>query len=60
VVAPGYTHPAKFVDGNPYGTSFHDAGGSAAVDDITREAARVQAERVVAVARALRRGTEAA
>ncbi len=53
VVAPGYTHPDKFADGNPYGTSHHDAGGTAAVDDTVRAAARVQAERVVRFARAI-------
>lgn len=53
VVAPGYTHPDKFTDGNPYGTSHHDAGGTAPVDDTTRAAARVQAERVVKFARAI-------
>jgi NAD(P)H dehydrogenase (quinone) len=60
LVPPGYTNAAKFGDGNPYGTSFHDAGGAAAVDDTAFEAARVQARRVVDVARALRRGVEAA
>lgn len=54
VVAPGYTHPDKFADGNPYGTSHHDAGGTAPVDDVTRAAARVQAERVVRFARTAR------
>jgi NAD(P)H dehydrogenase (quinone) len=54
LVAPGYTDPAKFTDGNPYGTSHVDAQGDAPVDDRTRAAARVQAERVVRVARALR------
>ncbi|SBT38157.1 NAD(P)H:quinone oxidoreductase [Micromonospora auratinigra] len=53
VVAPGYTHPDKFADGNPYGTAHHDAGGTAPVDDTTRAAARVQAERVVRFARAV-------
>jgi NAD(P)H dehydrogenase (quinone) len=53
VVAPGYTHPDKFADGNPYGTSHHDGGGSIAVDDTVRAAARVQAERVVRFARAI-------
>ncbi|MFJ8532111.1 NAD(P)H:quinone oxidoreductase [Streptomyces sp. NPDC093591] len=53
VVAPGFTHPHKFVDGNPYGTAHHDAGGSAPVGDVTRNAARVQAERVVTLARAV-------
>ncbi|GAA3732226.1 NAD(P)H:quinone oxidoreductase [Streptomyces tremellae] len=50
VVAPGYTDPAKFADGNPYGTSHVDAQGSIPVGDETREAARVQAERVVRIA----------
>jgi NAD(P)H dehydrogenase (quinone) len=53
VVAPGYTHPSKFVDGNPYGTSHCDVGGTAPVDDIAIAAARIQAERVVRVAAAL-------
>ncbi|WP_051833755.1 NAD(P)H:quinone oxidoreductase [Streptomyces sp. NRRL S-646] len=53
VVAPGFTHPDKFADGNPYGTAHHDAGGTLPVGDVTRNAARVQAERVVRVARAL-------
>ncbi|MFK0119774.1 NAD(P)H:quinone oxidoreductase [Streptomyces sp. NPDC090994] len=53
VVAPGFTHPDKFVDGNPYGTAHHDAGGTAPVGDVTRNAARVQAERVVTLARAV-------
>lgn len=54
VVAPGYTHPDKFADGNPYGTSHHDQNGQAPVDDVVRAAARVQAERVVTYARAIR------
>jgi NAD(P)H dehydrogenase (quinone) len=56
VVAPGYTDPAKFVDGNPYGTSHVSAQGKNPVDDIARNAAAVQAKRVVAVAGALRDG----
>jgi NAD(P)H dehydrogenase (quinone) len=54
VVAPGYTDPAKFADGNPYGTSFCDDGGTSQLDDVTRKAAAVQAARVVRMARALR------
>ncbi|MFE2102302.1 NAD(P)H:quinone oxidoreductase [Streptomyces sp. NPDC059468] len=53
VVAPGFTHPDKFLDGNPYGTAHHDAGGTEPVGDITRRAARVQAERVVRLAQAV-------
>jgi NAD(P)H dehydrogenase (quinone) len=60
VVAPGYTHPDKWRDGNPYGTSHHDAGGTQPVDDTTRAAARVQADRVVKLARAVTAGFAAA
>ncbi|WP_069813203.1 NAD(P)H:quinone oxidoreductase [Streptomyces sp. TP-A0874] len=59
VVAPGYTDPAKFADGNPYGTSHVDAQGNNPVDDTTREAARIQAERVVKIASALKAGLAA-
>ncbi|MDJ0382909.1 NAD(P)H:quinone oxidoreductase [Streptomyces sp. G-G2] len=55
VVAPGYTHPDKFTDGNPYGTAHWSGGkGSRPVDDTTRNAARAQAERVVRFARAVK------
>ncbi len=60
VVAPGYTDPAKFADGNPYGTSHVDAQGNNPVDDTTRTAARVQAERVVKIASGLKAGLAAA
>lgn len=53
LVAPGYTDPSKFVDGNPYGTSHVDERGTNPVDDVTLTAARVQAERVVRLAAAL-------
>ena len=59
VVAPGYTDAAKFADGNPYGTSHVDAQGNNPVDDTTRAAARVQAERVVKIASALKAGLDA-
>ncbi|MGW2689843.1 NAD(P)H:quinone oxidoreductase [Streptomyces sp. NPDC001414] len=49
-VTPGFTDPQKFVDGNPYGTSHVDAQGNNPVGDVTRAAARIQAERVVRVA----------
>lgn len=52
VVSPGYTDPAKFDDGNPYGTSH--VSGRGEVDDAARSAAAVQAERVVRIAGALR------
>lgn len=60
VVAPGYTDPAKFADGNPYGTSHVDAQGNNPVDQTTREAARVQAERIVRITTALKAGLAAA
>ncbi|MFI9802622.1 NAD(P)H dehydrogenase, partial [Streptomyces sp. NPDC052302] len=44
------TDPAKFTDGNPYGTSHADGQGTNPVDDTTRTAARIQAERVVKIA----------
>jgi NAD(P)H dehydrogenase (quinone) len=49
LVAPGFTDPAKFIDGNPYGTSHVDAQGTNPVGDTTRIAARIQAERVVKI-----------
>ncbi|WP_329042927.1 NAD(P)H:quinone oxidoreductase [Streptomyces sp. NBC_00178] len=60
VVTPGFTKPAKFVDGNPYGTSHVDAQGTNPVDETTRTAARIQAERVVAMAARLKAAAEAA
>ncbi|NGN64124.1 NAD(P)H:quinone oxidoreductase [Streptomyces sp. A7024] len=56
LVAPGYTDPEKFTDGNPYGTSHVDGQGSLPVDDTARAAARVQATRVVKVAKAVKAG----
>ncbi|WP_017539670.1 MULTISPECIES: NAD(P)H:quinone oxidoreductase [Nocardiopsis] len=56
IVPPGYTDGSKFVDGNPYGTSHVDAQGQNPVDDTSRKAAQVQAERVVRIARALKPG----
>ncbi|MFI8008094.1 NAD(P)H:quinone oxidoreductase [Streptomyces sp. NPDC086010] len=52
-VTPGFTQPHKFVDGNPYGTSHVDAQGSAPVEDVTRTAAKIQAERVIRIAAAI-------
>ncbi|WP_431950364.1 NAD(P)H:quinone oxidoreductase [Actinacidiphila sp. bgisy167] len=53
-VTPGFTQPSKFIDGNPYGTSHVDGQGNNPVDEVTRTAARVQAERVVRVAAQLK------
>ncbi|MFJ6748385.1 NAD(P)H:quinone oxidoreductase [Streptomyces sp. NPDC091266] len=55
LVAPGYTDPAKFTDGNPYGTS-HVGGPDTPLDDDARTAARIQAERVVTFTKAIKSG----
>ncbi|MFC8831124.1 NAD(P)H:quinone oxidoreductase [Streptomyces sp. NPDC057137] len=56
LVAPGYTHASKFVDGNPYGTSHVSGQGDLPVNEQTLTAARVQAERVVKFTRAIKAG----
>ncbi|MGW7490808.1 NAD(P)H:quinone oxidoreductase [Streptomyces sp. NPDC054786] len=55
LVTPGYTDPAKFTDGNPYGTS-HVGGPDTPLDDEARTAARIQAERVVKFTKAIKHG----
>ncbi|TJZ42782.1 NAD(P)H:quinone oxidoreductase [Streptomyces piniterrae] len=55
VIAPGYTAPQKYTDGNPYGTS-HVGGPDIPVDDDARTAARIQAERVVKFTKAIKYG----
>ncbi|MFI2783624.1 NAD(P)H:quinone oxidoreductase [Streptomyces sp. ALB3] len=59
LVPPGYTDPSKFVDGNPYGTSHVSGQGDIPVAEQTLTAARVQAERVVRFARAVKAGLAA-
>lgn len=59
VVAPGYTDPAKFADGNPYGASHVDGQGSIPVDETALAGARAQAERAVKFARAIKNGLAA-
>lgn len=59
LVAPGYTDPTKFVDGNPYGTSHVAGQGDIPVGEQTLTAARVQAERVVKFTRAIKSGLAA-
>jgi NAD(P)H dehydrogenase (quinone) len=51
VVAPGYTDPLKFADGNPYGVS-HVTGGSnnAPLTDVQHTALDHMAQRVVSIA----------
>ena len=50
IVPPGYTHPSKFVDGNPYGASHVAGQGDHPVDDVTRQAVRHETERLIQVA----------
>ena len=54
LVAPGYTDPLKFVDGNPYGVS-HDtgAGNDAPLQDAELDALDHLATRVITIARRL-------
>lgn len=53
ILAPGYTDPIKFVDGNPYGTSHAEQNGP--LDAATLDAARYQGRRVATFAGTLRR-----
>ena len=55
VVAPGYTDPVKFADGNPYGTSFVSGDGPDP-DQVALDAAVYQGKRVAEIAAALKRG----
>ena len=50
VVAPGYTDPIKFADGNPYGASHLAGQGDSPVDDRVRAAAAHQGKRAATVA----------
>ena len=59
VVAPGYTDPVKFGDGNPYGTSFVSGAGPEP-DQVAIDAAVYQGKRVAEIAAALRTGLAAA
>ena len=59
VVAPGYTDPIKFADGNPYGTSHIAGHGDLPITDTTRQAAAYQGARVVNIAAALKVGLHA-
>jgi NAD(P)H dehydrogenase (quinone) len=56
VVAPGYTDPVKFTDGNPYGTSHADGMSGIPVSSATRAAAVHQGFRAASIASALVRG----
>ena len=59
VVAPGYTDPVKFADGNPYGSSFVSGQGDRP-DQTALDGAVYQGKRVAEIAAALKRGLEAA
>ncbi|MBG0816304.1 NAD(P)H:quinone oxidoreductase [Planomonospora sp. ID82291] len=60
VVAPGYTDPSKFADGNPYGVS-HVTGGtnSDPLTDVQHAALDHMARRVVTIAGRLKAGAAA-
>jgi NAD(P)H dehydrogenase (quinone) len=58
LVAPGFTDPAKFADGNPYGTGHIAGQGDNPVNDETRASAQVQAKRVVRFAKMLKTANE--
>jgi NAD(P)H dehydrogenase (quinone) len=57
LVAPGYTDPVKYADGNPYGTSHVSGQGNIPVDETTRNAAKYQGRRVASIAAALKAGS---
>jgi NAD(P)H dehydrogenase (quinone) len=59
VVAPGYTDPIKFQDGNPYGTSHTSANGTNPPGEIELGAAEYQGRRLARIAAALRLGLSA-
>ena len=59
LVAPGYTDPVKYSDGNPYGTSHVSGQGTNPVDDTARAAAAYQGKRVAVVSAALKAGVPA-
>ncbi|RZI80672.1 MAG: NAD(P)H dehydrogenase, partial [Microbacterium sp.] len=56
LVAPGYTDPVKFIEGNPYGVSNVEGDGPDGVSDDANEALSHLVERTIAVAGALRAG----
>jgi NAD(P)H dehydrogenase (quinone) len=56
VVAPGYTDPIKFQEGNPYGTSHTSANGAQPPGETELAAAAYQGGRVAQIAATLVRG----
>jgi NAD(P)H dehydrogenase (quinone) len=59
VVAPGYTDPSKFVDGNPYGASHISANGANPPQEQDLTAVAYSATRAVQIAARLTRGAAA-
>jgi NAD(P)H:quinone oxidoreductase type IV len=57
LVAPGYTDPVKYADGNPYGTSHVSGQGNIPVDETARNAAEYQGSRVATITATLTRGS---
>ena len=57
IVAPGYTDPLKFVDGNPYGASHISANGANPPQEQDLTAVAYSATRAVQIAQRLTRGT---
>jgi NAD(P)H dehydrogenase (quinone) len=56
LIAPGYTDPVKFADGNPYGTSHVNGQGAIPVDETARAAAAYQGGRIAVLTAALKAG----
>ncbi len=54
VVAPGYTDPIKFQEGNPYGTSHTSANGANPPGDVELQAIAHQATRAITIGRAVK------
>ncbi len=54
VVAPGYTDPIKFQEGNPYGTSHTSANGANPPGDVELQAIGHQATRATTIGRAVK------
>lgn len=59
IVAPGYTDPVKFADGNPYGTSHTSNNGQTPPDETALTSAAYQGRRVTTIAARLVAGRAA-
>jgi NAD(P)H dehydrogenase (quinone) len=58
VVAPGYTDPIKFQEGNPYGASHVSANGANPPGDLELASATYSGQRATEIAAQLKRGAE--